>query len=186
MKNVILILWICAVSFSCGSETNNTPAENSIKELDQTTEIEKANDEPNKVAKLVSEEPENFKGDASMMLGTWSGVMNEKKISVVIESVNETTITGYNVLGTNKRDIKGTYEQGIIDQPCARAFDASLAEPGDDKWDGEFQIHFIGYENTKEADEGIVCMGGLKGYEAYGEWKSNNGKLSHHFDLIKK
>jgi hypothetical protein len=108
--------------------------------------------------------------------------MNGKKLTIAIEDVNKTTLSGYNILGSNRRNLKGTYEHGNWDQPCSKAYSASIAEPGDDKWDGVFQIKFVGYSNFDDGD----CIGGLEGSEAFGEWRSNNGKLNHSFYLTKK
>lgn len=130
--------------------------------------------------------PENTNtAESAVMLGTWEGTMNGKTLKVVIEKVEGTTLEGYNILGTNKRPLKGTFAVGSWDQPCAKAFEATLAEPGDDKWDGVFTIKFVGYEDDKETDNGPECAGNLKGVEANGEWKSNNGKLNHTLDLTK-
>jgi hypothetical protein len=186
MKNAFFVFILLGFISSCGNESNDPSTEDSKKEIDQSQKGEEASDETDQVAEIVDEEPEKYSGDATMMLGTWTGEMNGKKLTIVIENVTETTIRGYNILGSNRRDLKGTYERGNWDQPCSMAYSTSLAEPGDDKWDGVFQIKFVGYEDTNESDEGIDCMGGLEGFEAFGEWKSNNGKLNHRFDLARK
>ena len=134
----------------------------------------------------VVSKPENTNTpESAVMLGTWEGSMNGKTLKVVIEKVEGTTLEGYNILGTNRRPLKGTFTVGSWDQPCSKAFEATLAEPGDDKWDGVFTIKFVGYEDDKETDNGPECAGNLKGVEANGEWKSNNGKLNHTLDLTR-
>ena len=118
-----------------------------------------------------------------VILGSWTGEMGGKTLTIVVEKVTGTELIGYNILGTNKRPIKGTYKDGEWAQSCSKAFDAILNEPGDDKWDGVFTIKFVGYEDTNDNNE---CQGNLKGQEASGEWKSNNGKMKKEFNLTKK
>ncbi|MCB9232003.1 MAG: hypothetical protein H6581_10090 [Bacteroidia bacterium] len=121
-----------------------------------------------------------------VMLGTWKGEMGGKKLTVVIEKVENGHLSGYNQLDQNKRPLDGTYEDGTWDQPCTRAFEATLNEPGDDKYDGVFQIKFVGYEDEGEtADGGLECLGNLEGGEALGSWKSNDGKLNYTLTMLK-
>jgi hypothetical protein len=108
--------------------------------------------------------------------------MNNKKLTIVIEQINGNTLVGYNILGTNQRSMKGTLTEGGWDQPCAKAYETILNEPGDEQWDGVFTLKFVGYEDQQETENGPDCGGNLKGVEAYGEWKSNNGKL-HYTDV---
>jgi len=186
MKKTFLSLSILVLISSCGSESSNPGPLIPKVEPEESTELEEAtNDTENEVE--IPDETTEYSGDASIMLGTWKGEMAGKNITIVIDDVTGTTVSGYNIVGNNRRTIRGTYEGGVWDQPCAKAFSASLAEPGDDKWDGVFQIKFVGYEDMGESAEGgLECLGGLEGAEAFGEWKSNNGKLNHSFDLIKK
>lgn len=123
--------------------------------------------------------------DASkIMIGTWVGEMNGKQLTVVITNVVGSTITGYNILGNTRRALSGYFQVGTWDQPCSKAYDVTLSEPGTDKWDGVFTMKFVGYTNTD--DEGANCIGPYSGAEASGSWKANNGKLAHEFQLEKK
>jgi hypothetical protein len=126
----------------------------------------------------------NTNNPINVMIGTWKGNMGGKSVTVVIEKINNNTITGYNVIGTNKRGLKGTFSKGNWDESCSIAYDVVLAEPGDDKWDGVYKIKFIGY-NAKETANGIECVGKFIGAEANGTWKSNNGKLKKELQLSK-
>jgi len=123
---------------------------------------------------------------SSVILGTWTGEMNQKKLTLVVEKINGTELVGYNILGSNKRPLKGSFTDGDWDIPCSKAYQATLSEPGDEQWDGVFAVKFVGYEDEKESEAGMDCVGNLKGIEAIGEWKSNNGKMKHAVDLIKK
>jgi hypothetical protein len=121
-----------------------------------------------------------------IMLGTWIGVMNGKKLTVVINKVNGQSLSGFNILGTTKRPLKGRFQIGSWDQPCAKAYDVTLNEPGDAKWDGVFTIKFVGYRNENESDQGFECEGPYFGSEATGSWEANNGKVAHDFSLVKQ
>ena len=121
----------------------------------------------------------------NVILGTWKGDMGGKSMTVVIEKINNNTITGYNVIGTNKRGLKGTFSKGIWDQSCSIAYDAVLAEPGNDKWDGVYEIKFI-RSNAKETADGIECVGNFIGAEPKGTWNSNNEKLKKELQLSKE
>jgi hypothetical protein len=126
----------------------------------------------------------NTNNPINVMVGTWKGDMGGKSVTVVIEKIMNNTITGYNIIGTNKRSLKGTFSKGNWDESCSIAYDVVLAEPGDDKWDGVYKIKFIGY-NAKETADGIECVGKFIGAEANGTWKSNNGKLKKELQLSK-
>lgn len=121
----------------------------------------------------------------NVILGTWKGDMGGKPVTVVIEKIVNNTIMGYNIIGKNKRSLKGTFSKDNWDQSCSIAYVAVLAEPGDDKWDGVYKIKFVGY-NGKETANGIECDGKFIGAEAQGTWKSNNGKLKKDLQLSKE
>jgi len=123
---------------------------------------------------------------SAVMLGTWTGDMGGKELTIVIEKINGNEIFGYNSVGGNKRELKGTFNIGSWDQACSKAFEATLNEPGDDQWDGVFSVKFVGYEDQGEGSNGIECQGNLKGQEAMGEWKANNGKSTKELTLTKK
>jgi hypothetical protein len=124
------------------------------------------------------------KKEMTVMVGTWKGEMSGKALTIVISEVKGKTLKGYNILGTNKRNLTGTFSQAEWDQSCSVAFDAVLKEPGDDKWDGVFKLRFVGYEG--QSDDDGSCDGKLKGKEASGTWSSNNGKLKKEFSLGKE
>jgi len=145
--------------------------------------------EPNTIQQKISDNTPvtNNGNDASkVLLGTWTGEMSEKKLTIVVEKINGKELIGYNILGTNRRNLSGTFVDGSWGEPCSKAYEATLNEPGDDKWDGIFTIKFVGYEDQKESDNGIECGGNLKGQEAQGTWKSNNGKMNKEFSLVKQ
>ena len=183
MKKRILILPISALLFyvfnACGN--NETP----------TAEIEKNSVTADTTTKENIPEEEVFTQEmndaAIVMLGTWKGEMSGKDLTIVIEKIDGNEIFGYNTLGNTRRDLTGTFTDGDWDQSCSKAYEATLNEPGDDEWDGVFTIKFVGYEDEKEnEDGGLDCDGNLKGSEAMGDWKPNNGKAAKDFQLIKE
>lgn len=120
------------------------------------------------------------------MLGTWTGSIQGRKLIICIEKIKGDKIIGYNKLGETKRPISGIFYEAEWDQACSKAYEAVLKEPGNDRFDGVFTIKFVGYEDQKSNDCGIICIGNLKGVEAQGEWKSYVGKKHHEFFLIRQ
>lgn len=182
MKKRILILPISALMLcifnACGnSETPATEGEETVVAEDTATTV------------VVEEEvfTQEMNDPAIVMLGTWKGEMSGKDLTIVIEKIDGNEIFGYNTLGDNRRELTGTFTDGDWDQSCSKAYEATLNEPGDDEWDGVFTIKFVGYEDEKEnEDGGLDCDGNLKGSEAMGDWKPNNGKAAKDFQLIKE
>lgn len=103
-----------------------------------------------------------------------SGNLDTKPVIIFIEKVKEDSIFGYNILGDNKRPLKGTfsahktnveiYGGATIPQSV---YQIELKEPGDDEWDGIFEFEL------KTSDQG---------YNGSGTWKAYNGKLNR--DLL--
>jgi hypothetical protein len=183
--NTKLILILTLLLSSC---VNSESSENPKQEIENLQENENNSIEGNNKIrnKQVVEDQDETSPAATIMLGTWYGEMNGKKLTIVINKVNGETLSGFNILGTNKRNLKGRFQIGTWDQPCSKAYDVTLNEPGDDKWDGVFTLKFVGYSNTIERGEGLECEGSYSGAEASGVWKANNGKLVHDFYLEKK
>lgn len=125
-----------------------------------------------------------------VMLGTWTGTMNNKNLTIVIVKINGNTIEGYNILGTTKRNLKGTFSDGGCAIPCCKSYSAILSEPGDNKWDGVFNIGFFGYGIEEETESEPKCQEGefeLSNADGNGSWKSNNGKsVTEITSLVKK
>lgn len=100
----------------------------------------------------------------SIPLGTWSGTIGSKNIILKIEQVTEDKIIGYNQIENGKmRPVKGFYSA------TDDVYDIVLKEPGDDKWDGEFELKM---ENNNK-------------YIMKGKWKANNGKLIREVQFTK-
>ena len=129
-----------------------------------------------------------FAQEFDFAIGTWEGTMSKKKLTIVIEEVKNGVVKGYNILGTNKRFLKGTIKiaSGDIGGECGgegQPYDAVLNEPGDDKWDGVFKIRFL---RCPISEPGIDSGSPEMETRVNGTWKANNGKLSGKFNLNKK
>lgn len=123
--------------------------------------------------------------DPFFIIGSWSGVMNKKPLTIVIEKIENNIAYGYNILGTTKRLIKGTMmsKNEDTDGECLgdqSIYKAILKEPGTNAWDGVFTIRF--FKCAKEDSESEVEEREF----ASGTWKANNGKSSGSFTLGRK
>ncbi len=117
-----------------------------------------------------------------LLLGTWTGEMGGKKITIVINNISGNIITGYNQVGSNKRDLKGSFTEIDGGYPCSKTFETTLKEPGDDKWDGVFTINFMGFNGGADSD----CSGPFNATESTGVWLANNGKSTKQLSLTKQ
>lgn len=180
-KSLVLIFSTALFLASCGDDT---PKYETVAEAPA---IETAATANAPLAASRNDSAQQFETDAkTVLLGTWVGEMSGKKLSIVIEQVGDGAVSGYNALGTTRRPIQGTYSAGGWDIPCAKAFEATLQEPGDDKNDGVFSVKFVGYEDVAELDGGPECKGNLKGTEGVGTWTSNASKKVKEFNLDKQ
>jgi hypothetical protein len=70
------------------------------------------------------------------LIGRYFGTLDRKRLELVIDRVEGTSVSGYNIAGRNNRPIQGSYahEEGSSDYRLV------LREPGDDRWDGEFTL----------------------------------------------
>ena len=96
------------------------------------------------------------------LIGQWGGEFGDKFIEIEIEKITSDSIYGKNTVGKNTRPIKGLY---VADEE-KHTVKAILLEPGDNKYDGEFDINF-----------------NIKDNFAKGNWKSFKGNLERSFVL---
>jgi len=86
------------------------------------------NDPKNKVSHTPAAPP-------TSVIGSWSGMLDGNKITLFIDRMDNGAISGYSVCAGNDRPFNGTYsetEPGI--------FKAAATEPGDNKYDGKFEM----------------------------------------------
>ncbi|MFM7667751.1 MAG: hypothetical protein ACKO7D_06130 [Bacteroidota bacterium] len=180
--------------FACGNgeSTGNSTLEKEKLELekkkleleeakfkaDQEKSRKSSNDESSDDSKKTS----TIKSEYKYLLGKWNGSLRNKNLTIVIESIDGNTVSGYNVAGTNKRPLTGRIYADDQDrggpEPPLSVYKLVLSEPGDDKWDGVFTLYLEKYEEEN------LDGGGYK-YYGSGSWKSNNGKLSGDIELKK-
>lgn len=132
------------------------------------------------VIKEFGEQPStakiNFKPTEHPLVDLYIGEIGDKDFKLFIDSVVSNQVFGYNITGTNRRPVKGTFwvseQKGEIinpDNPADQGirydesvYHLSLQEPGDDKWDGEFTLDLTLSDVSRTGD---------------GNWKAYNGKL---------
>jgi hypothetical protein len=100
------------------------------------------------------------------LIDTYLGTIGNKDFKLFIEKVEEDNVDGYNVTGSNRRPVKGKIVNKRT-EPTGfggnyTVFKLILTEPGDQKWDGEFNID-LWISDVERRGEG--------------NWKSFNGSL---------
>jgi hypothetical protein len=128
----------------------------------------------------------NLQSDKNYLLGEWKGTLRNKNLVLVIESIKGNNVIGYNIVGNNKRSLKGKIFEHDSGGECkgdGMSFRLVLSEPGDDKWDGVFKLVLQSCPNHDA--NGEIIEGGSIFYSGVGVWKSNNGKLSGDISLSK-
>lgn len=93
--------------------------------------------------------------NSAVCIGEWTGTFGENQINLVIESIDDGLVQGYNSIQGKNRILKGLVDENNYFE---------LREPGDEEWDGVFKFKI---ENN----------------QAVGKWNANNGKLTIDFTL---
>lgn len=134
MKKITSILSMSILFlFACNSNKNT-----------ETTIVE---DKPaNHVENNDSNSKTNLDNSLEVPLGSWTGLFEAKeykeesnftwanKITIVIDSVDHNKVNGHSVVAGNLRPFEGSIEKN------KNGFQASVKEPGDDKYDGTFDF----------------------------------------------
>ncbi len=157
MKKITILLLLC-VLVSCGKkqDSGNSTSDNKSTTSGSNTETKSNPNEPQKDSKVSN----------SPYVGTYTGGFQaskfddtkdyvfENRITISIDSLSGEMIYGHSVVAGNNRPFKGTFKMD------GNTCNAEVSEPGDDKYDGKFNIT-INPEAT--------LMEGL--------WKANDKKL---------
>lgn len=98
------------------------------------------------------------------IVDTYLGTIGNKEFKLFIEKVEDETVYGYNITGSNKRSVKGRILSKWKDGDYTTVFRLILDEPGGHEWDGEFNIDLFISDQGRNGE---------------GTWKSFNGKLEH-------
>ncbi|MBW1297989.1 YARHG domain-containing protein [Aquimarina litoralis] len=171
MRNIIFFLFALLIC-SCKKEVQKEKTEIvPIVENETTTETSVIDD---KEEKTISK---NDPSDYNHLLGTYVGSFQaskfsntdvapsySNKINISIDKIDLDSIYGHSVVAGNKRPFKGNLDKTSLF--------ARVLEPGDDKYDGVFEINFLPGQK-----------------EIKGIWIANNKNLSvveRKYTLIKK
>ncbi|QJX47831.1 WG repeat-containing protein [Hymenobacter taeanensis] len=111
-------------------------------------------------------------GAPAYLTGTWRGKLDDKPFTLHIDKVAGDQVSGWNQVGSNKRPVSGTFWAWVEGDGCG--YGLKLNEPGDDKWDGKFELQVTSKEG-----------GALNINHAYGTWTANNGKSEKSVSLDK-
>ena len=198
LKYFIILSILSVLFFSC--QNNDSKIEELEKQMQMQNEATKKDKEAelkktaaeldaaiiNKSDKDEKAIPRmNCKAEYKYLLGKWKGTLRDKSLTIVIENIDGNIVTGYNMVGSNKRPLNGRIYQNDLegDGECLGHGDnykLVLSEPGDNKWDGVFKIYlrFCTYENEYGEMEEIS-------YNGFGEWKANSGSKSGDVTLSK-
>jgi hypothetical protein len=110
--------------------------------------------------------------ESRFLVDTYLGTIGTKDFKLFIDRVSGEDVEGFDVAGTNRRPVKGrivnkrTEPTGLGGNYTI--FKMILNEPGDDKWDGEFNIDLW----VSDIDR-----------HGIGSWTSFNGKLNHEIKI---
>jgi eukaryotic-like serine/threonine-protein kinase len=138
-------------STSSDSPTNtdatgeSTPAATSSNSTGSVTPAEQPLiDEP----VVTPTEPVSTDGDTSKyaaeIFGTYTGLIDQKTFKLVLQDVNADVLSGYNIANQSRRPVTGKInsisEDIDSDGDTWKVYDLSLSEPGDQDFDGVFNL----------------------------------------------
>lgn len=175
----IYALFFIGLISSCSSDPKPNENEQATQSVDSTSNTTVSEPEIQEAQEQPAEKPMKTKSEHQFVLGKWTGTLRDKKLTVVIESIEGNEVTGYNIAGKNKRPLQGKIMEDDRegDGECMgmqQNFKVILNEPGDDKWDGTFTIYFGDCPEYDDEMETILSHS----YSAYGSWRAYSGKLS--------
>jgi hypothetical protein len=112
---------------------------------------------------VAAEIPEEDLFDYEALAGMYTGDFGGSDIRIIVNYVSKTNAIGYNILRGLQRNISGRVTRS------GDSVVVALAEPGDHKFDGVFELLFIGNDP-----------------EPKGTWISNSGKIDEQKFSLKK
>jgi hypothetical protein len=188
MKRVFpLFLFVSVLLASCGGQNKET-IENNSPEQDSNADTIQKEDKTENIQEVEKKEekPQKTKAEYQYILGKWNGTLRDKKLTLVIESIQGNDVFGYNIAGKNKRPLTGKISADDLerDGECLgdmAVYKLLLNEPGDDKWDGTYTLYFIDCPEHDEQTDKILSHNTY----IYGSWRAFSGKLSGDVHLTK-
>jgi hypothetical protein len=175
----IYAILLSGVFAACSSESTPADNEKPSQAVDSTAITTVAKSVEESEPETPAEKPAKTKSEHQFVLGKWTGTLRDKKLTIVIESIQGNEVKGYNIAGKNKRSLTGKImdDDRGGDGECGgnqMAYKVVLNEPGDDKWDGTFTLYFGDCPEYDDQMENIVSHS----YSVYGSWRAFSGKLS--------
>ena len=79
------------------------------------------------------------------LLGVYKGIMNNKNLTIELNTINfnKKFVKGFNILGSNNRPLKGSFN--VLKDNSEIVINFKLKEPGNHRWDGEFIIDVFAF-----------------------------------------
>ena len=119
---------------AAGSEAQEETAEPAMKALLVKDPRKIGPDKP-KEQVIIEENIYEINSSENPLYGYWVGSFGKNKINIALAHVDDDSIRGHSVCAGNFRAIKGT-----IQKTDENVFAITMREPGDDKYDGEFNF----------------------------------------------
>jgi len=134
MKNITYLTIIMLALTSCTTEIKNEDAKINVEE---GTTIEASNQLAESKIELTEDVDE---ADKNHILGYWVGYFENADVDAYIDEINikDSLVVGHSVVAGNDRPFKGKVYKNYIG-----TYFFKVSEPGDDKYDGEFDFKII-------------------------------------------
>jgi hypothetical protein len=156
MKPLAVILIVGLVS--CSTETATDAIKKNINEVEESMEKSEgailSKEDPRKFGgeksaqqNMIEEAQNQIANTTSNLLGYWVGLFGEGTINVSLSEISDSVVKGHTVCYGNFRPITGTVvsnKDGV--------YNISMEEPGDDKYDGKFNLVIDTKANTCSGD----------------------------------
>lgn len=153
MKSKYYLIIMVSILFSCDSGKQSNNEKTSVVETQDTTEQavkkvlardpRKIGPEKLKTQYIIEDNIYKINASENPIYGYWVGTFGKNKINIALAHISEDSIFGHSVCAGNFRAIKGTIEAA---EPGK--YKVMMQEPGDDKYDGEF--NFVIDADSKE------------------------------------
>lgn len=135
------VLFLASCSTETSKETVKEDSPEKIMEQNEGKTLDK-NDprliggEKSSEQSLIEMAESKIQNSTSELIGYWVGLFGKGTINLSISEINDNEVKGHTVCYGNFRPVTGT-----ITKNSEGTFDLNLKEPGDDKYDGEFNIN---------------------------------------------
>lgn len=153
----------CIVTLVNDQPTSGSKKQVAVDKPGQEDRVEISTDKSVSTQNKENENNSTYSDIKLILDGKWEGDFGDKTLLLDLVANEDGTISGINKVGENSRPVSGSFSGDLT------FIEIKLNEPGDDDWDGVFEIE--------------VSQMGAYNYEMSGTWKSNNGKITRDFTL---